>query len=399
MTDDVKYWVACSGGVDSVVLAHIFSEMNTSFGILHCNFQLRGKDSDDDEVFVKDLAEQLKVPFRCKKFDTSSYKAENNVNTQIAARELRYSWFDDIVSATGTKICLAHHKDDQIETFLLQLRRGGKIKGLSGMSTLNKNFVRPLLTYTKSELLNLALENDWKWREDFSNRTNHYKRNLYRNELLPLLSSDVLAHINQLVLSFQELRRYVENSRFGFINIYGALEVEVKDWKMYPSWVKQFLISNQNLGKFPVHEIDKLCDSESGASFKDGFFSVWKWKDSLVFYQKGSHKMKLKIDLRDRETVDLKEDRLVVDASKVIGSLRLRKVDKGDMITPLGKSSNKSISRFLKDKTVPVYLREEILILTDDSNKVLAVPNLEIDNYVKVGDKTGKVYIISTFVQ
>ena len=395
MAQNVKYWIACSGGVDSVVLVHLFSILKKSFGILHCNFQLRGEDSDKDEDFVKSLAKDLNVPILCKRFDTSLYRAKNKVNTQLAARELRYTWFSDIITETTAKICLAHHKDDQIETFLLQLRRGGKVKGLSGMPLVKNDFIRPLLNFTKSELVELAKKNSWKWREDISNQSNDYKRNLYRNGLLPNLKAEDLSSIQKLVGNFQELLDHFKNWDLGFLNEYGALEFEVERWVKYPYWLKQYVISNNNLGKFPVHEIDKLCNSESGASFQHEHSSVWKWRNKLAFYEKDTLKFKIKFNIVKNRSIEFAKDSLYLDASKVDGVLRLREQLIEDRITPLGTVKSKTISRYLKDKNVPPYVRKEIYILTDDSNSVLGVHNLGIEDNYKIEKNTKYVYAVS----
>jgi len=395
MIDKVKYWVACSGGVDSIVLAHLFSEMGLPFGILHCNFQLRDRESDADEEFVKSIANKLNVPIRVKKFDTSAYKSAKNINTQLAARELRYQWFDEVYNVTGGEICLAHHKDDQIETFLLQLRRGAKIKGLGAMPRQIKTYIRPLLKYSKSDLIDLAINKGWKWREDLSNRSNDYKRNLYRNELLPKLNDETLSIIEELVVCFQELRHYVDDFELGTYNNYGALEFKIEDWKSYPVWLRQFIISENNLGKFPVSEIDKLSDSNNGASFQDERYSVWKWKGRLVFYEQGSFKVKSKIERIKNENIAFKKGALYLDASKVNGEIQLRDWGKELSFVPLGLKCKKTISRFLKDKAVPKYVRKDIPVLFDGAGTLLAVYHLSIDDRFQIDEGTQEVYSIS----
>src|SRR5690554_317929 len=130
MKERPKYWVACSGGVDSVVLLQLMIAQQKEIGILHCNFHLRAESSNEDETFVRNLAAELNVPIRVKEFNTIAYGQDNRINTQLAARELRYAWFDEIIKNENVIVLLAHHYDDQMETFFLQLRRGAKIKGL-----------------------------------------------------------------------------------------------------------------------------------------------------------------------------------------------------------------------------------------------------------------------------
>ncbi len=395
MTVKVKYWVACSGGVDSIVLVHLFSEMGLPFGILHCNFQLREDESNEDEKFVKSIADELNIPIRIKKFDTSYYKSEKRMNTQLAARQLRYQWFDEVYNETGAKICLGHHKDDQIETFLLQLRRGAKIKGLGAMPLHINNYVRPLLKYAKSDLIDLAVKNRWSWREDLSNRSNDYKRNLYRNEMLPKLGRESLSSIEELVYDFQDMRGCVDGFKLGTYNRFSALEFEIKEWKSYPLWLKQFIISENNLSKFPVSEIDKLCNSTNGASFRDDHYSVWRWKEKLVFYEEGKFQVEAKIDHVKSENLTFMKGMLYLDADKVKEGVYFADLDKELSFVPLGLKSEKTVMRFLKDKGVPKYIRKEIPVLVDGEGKLLGVYDLAIDDRFQISDETQDVYAVS----
>lgn len=180
--------LAVSGGIDSIVMCDLFSKISQKFAIAHCNFQLRGQDSEEDEVFVRKLAEDYQVPFFSKRFDTLKYAQKEKISTQMAARDLRYQWFDKLLIANQmTKLATAHHQNDVLETVLLNLTRGTGIAGLHGILPQNKHIIRPLLFLTKEEVLEYAQEHQLKWREDISNQSNKYKRNSIRNEVIPLL--------------------------------------------------------------------------------------------------------------------------------------------------------------------------------------------------------------------
>lgn len=391
MSTKVKYWVACSGGVDSVALVHLFHELKKSFGILHCNFQLREEESERDEAFVTTLSEQLNVPLRVKRFDTEKYKEENNVNTQLAARDLRYDWFREVIAREKVHVCLAHHKDDQIETFLLQLRRGGKIKGLSAMPYSKNGFLRPLLKYSKSDLITICRKYNWKWREDASNSSNDYKRNFYRNELIPLLEKKIIRDIDSLVDDFQILLSVLDRLKWGVQNDYRATEFFEETWAQYPAWIKQYIISSHKLGKFPVQEIDKLIEASTGAHFTSGENSVWKVKDKIAFVPAVKTSMRLQTEVILRENNEFEKGKLYIDADKVKGEIVLRSWKEGEKFQPLGMKGKKKISNYLKDRGIPFYARNNAQVLVDESDKVLGVAGMIVDERYSVSSETKKV--------
>ncbi|HUM53380.1 MAG TPA: tRNA lysidine(34) synthetase TilS, partial [Chitinophagales bacterium] len=180
--------VACSGGVDSMVLIDVLMKLNYKISIAHCNFQLRGKESNEDEQFIQQFATQNNTPFHVIKFDTKAYKQNNDVSTQMAARELRYEWFEKIRKENQYHfIATAHHLDDQLETILLNITKGTGIKGLTGMQSKNGFVVRPFLEISKQEILDYAIENKITFREDSSNSSDDYQRNLIRHQIVPQL--------------------------------------------------------------------------------------------------------------------------------------------------------------------------------------------------------------------
>ncbi len=394
MTERVEYWIACSGGADSVALVHLMKEAGKSFGVLHCDFQLRGEDSDKDRDFVRNLADELKIPYREKKFDTLKYKKKNKQNTQQAARELRYEWFEEIARETNALICLGHHKDDQIETFLLQLKRGGKVNGLSTMPQFRECFVRPLLSYTKEELVQLCKVNNWAWREDKSNRSNQYKRNLYRNALIPLLKKNDLSCIYELTDHFKELRGRLEHLKLFSPNKYGAHEILIDNWSKLPKWIKHLLNSELSSGVFPLKEIEKLCNSKNGASFNSEGLTIVKDRDKIVFFD----------DLIDQDVKSIKklsvndglthQKGIYVDVAKIAGELKVRSWNKDDRIKPLGMKGTKFVSKFLKDQSVPSYARKLHKIVVDQNETVVAIVGGWINDNVALNVNTSEAYYI-----
>ncbi|RPG33110.1 MAG: tRNA lysidine(34) synthetase TilS, partial [Muricauda sp. TMED12] len=183
-----KLLLACSGGVDSVVLAYFCVAVDLDIVLAHCNFSLRGEESDDDEDFVRELAIQLGVEVFIKSFDTRQYAETHRGSVQMAARELRYQWFDELLKTKGYDYILtAHHADDSLETFLINLSRGTGIDGLSGIPEVNEQVVRPLLPFSQEEILGYANSENIKWREDSSNESTKYLRNKIRHQIVPIL--------------------------------------------------------------------------------------------------------------------------------------------------------------------------------------------------------------------
>ena len=185
---DKKLLVAISGGIDSVALTTLLSKLGFAISLAHCNFNLRGKESDLDEEFVKKLGEKLNARVHTKQFKTKEIAQENKQSTQITARNLRYHWFSELVEQNSFDYVLtAHHADDNIETFLINLTRGTGLDGLTGIPQINGNIVRPLLPFSQKEISTFIKETAIEWREDKSNATTKYIRNKIRHQVIPSL--------------------------------------------------------------------------------------------------------------------------------------------------------------------------------------------------------------------
>lgn len=183
--------VACSGGSDSMVLIDILLKLNFKIAIAHCNFQLRGNESIEDEKFIQHFAKLNNIPFYVIHFDTKNYKQNNAVSTQMAARTLRYEWFEKIRKENNYhSIATAHHLDDQLETILLNITKGTGVKGLTGMLPKTGFVIRPLLEITKQQVLDYVTENNIAYREDSSNASDDYQRNLLRHQVVPQLQKN-----------------------------------------------------------------------------------------------------------------------------------------------------------------------------------------------------------------
>jgi tRNA(Ile)-lysidine synthase len=189
LKEDSSVLLAVSGGIDSVVMVDLFHRAKVNFAIAHCNFQLRGKESDNDEKFVEQLAKKYSVTFFSTKFDTKKFGKTNKLSIQEAARKLRYEWFEEICKKHNIdSIATAHHLNDSIETFFINLVRGTGIEGLKGIPIKNGRIIRPLIIFTRKKIEAYAKKKKLKFREDSSNKEDVYLRNKIRHQLIPLLN-------------------------------------------------------------------------------------------------------------------------------------------------------------------------------------------------------------------
>ncbi len=400
-TAHVKYWVACSGGVDSVVLTHLMYQSNQSFGLLHMNFQLRGKQSDEDEQFVVKLAEQLTVPVLVERIDVNKYKeAHPKTNTQLAARNLRYEWFNDIIRKSGATIALGHHQDDQIETFFQQLERGAGFVGLSSMPIWREGYVRPLLKYSKDDLRKLAINNGWHWREDATNSTSVYQRNWYRNIFLKetIKSHEQRANLLSLIQDLQKLRRWNESwLTLFFQELSKSNTIPWELWNNLPLLLQQHLLHHFNVSPLHLSRITKLKKGIKGTHILVGKWEIWNEGDYFIFIEKNSrqgNQISFKVDEVAIEKWKLDPNKLSIDKNKIKGSLSFRKWKAGDRFRPLGmKNGSKLISDYLIDRKVPAHLKSDVQIVVDDE-KVVGVIGFAPSELAKVDQGTESVLVI-----
>lgn len=389
MKQSPTYWLACSGGLDSVVLAHVLAQKKISFGLLHCNFQLREQDSDKDEVFVKELAQTLHIPIRIKTFKTFLYMKEKRINLELAARELRYDWFTQLIEKEDKIILLAHHIDDQIETFLMQLARGGKIKGLSGMPIYRNGYLRPLLNYTKKELRAIALKNGWNWREDKSNLNTKFKRNLYRHEIIPYLITNKfpIHKIPVLTKEFQILLHFFQKQII-------QKTISKKEWTSWSIWYRTYVLQHFQLGAISEKEVTKLLEGERGKKIIHKNGQIWNEGVNLFITQneRNTKSYTLKTNYISKENMDLNNtDKLYVDAHKIEGEFTIRKWRKGDVFQPLGMKGQKSIAKFLRDKKIPSHQKHTIYVLTHPQAGIIGVFGFTIGENYKIDTTTNRV--------
>jgi tRNA(Ile)-lysidine synthase len=227
---DKKIILACSGGLDSVVLAHLLKQLDFNFCLAHCNFNLRGDESDGDAAFVASLATLLQVPFYEEAFDTKAFAKDHTISTQMAARELRYEWFEQLRKQIKFDlIATAHHADDVLETVLINLSRGTGIRGLTGIPEETETLIRPLLPFSRDEVLRFAKKAEFFWREDSSNAATDYLRNELRHRVIPpykKASKNVLKGVRNTITHLQASEQLVADY---MVLLYNLLVTETVD--------------------------------------------------------------------------------------------------------------------------------------------------------------------------
>ena len=418
-----KILLAVSGGVDSVVLCKLLHQAKIKFAIAHCNFTLRGEESDEDELFVEELAELYNVAFHSISFDTNSFAKKNKLSVQVAARELRYKWFEEIKTQFNfTLIATAHHQDDSIETFFINLLRGSGIRGLHGILPKQGDIIRPLLFVNKVEIETFAKKNKLKFRRDSSNNTDKYLRNKIRHKLIPLLNTINPSANKNIADTIENLReveaiylKSIEKKKLKIVEEKnGLVKINIKELeKLKPlsAYLFEYLYPLGFNSKMIDDIIDSL-NSESGKQFFSGTHRLIKDRKYLIIstnekiidskninisvsqkeIKVGSNKIVFKKMLHSKK-VDLKvsKDIAQIDFEKLKFPLQLRKWEHGDTFHPIGMKGKKKLSDFFIDQKFSLIEKENSMVLISD-NKIVWVVGHRIDDRFKITDKTKQIY-------
>ncbi|MDH5365574.1 MAG: tRNA lysidine(34) synthetase TilS [Cyclobacteriaceae bacterium] len=415
-----KVLLAVSGGIDSVVLSHFFHQTSFNFGIAHCNFQLRGKESDDDETFVKLLAKKLNKPFFCKHFNTNKYANERGISTQMAARDLRYSWFSDLLKSEGySKIATAHHLNDSIETTLFNFSKGTGISGVRGIMPISNVLIRPLLSISRLQIEQFAKEQNIEWREDSSNKKDKYARNHIRLTVIPELKKINESLESTSISTFERLRdvenifkNEVEKFRNEFVkkennlttitigrasNIIGfrtILHEILKDFGFNFNQTKEIIKRKNESGKFflsPIYQLnidrDKFIISENKEIDPNIEFEINRGDKSITFPY--GH---LDFDWDKLRPASFSRDNNIayLDVDKLKFPLKLRKWKTGDFFQPLGMKHKKKLSDFMIDRKIPLNLKEQVMVI-ESADKIVWVVGHQPDDRFKLTDHTSEI--------
>jgi tRNA(Ile)-lysidine synthase len=431
--------LAVSGGIDSVVLCELCHRSGLDFMLAHANFQLRGEESDKDEIFVRALGKKYGKETAVKKFDTHTYSTDKKVSIQVAARELRYSWFYELttpqesgiktVQAPPVYILTAHHMDDNIETILMNFFKGSGIAGLRGMLPKQDKIVRPLLFAAKEDLQYFALTEGLQWAEDSSNQSDRYSRNYFRHEVIPLIRKiypEAISNLSGNIARFRDIeilyREAVDIHKKKLIEIRGdEIHIPVlKLKKIAPlSSIIFEIIKPFNFTSLQAEQAVSLLDSETGKYIQSATHRVIKnraWliiapnqpvnpgiilieSDQLEVDYPGGRLQFSKLSVEAGQNLDMagEENKCFLDAEKIIYPLILRRWSKGDYFYPLGIRKKKKIARFLIDNKLSKTEKEKIWVMETDK-KIIWVLGLRIDDRFKVLHSTKRVLKIEMWV-
>ena len=411
-----KLIIAVSGGVDSIVLFHLCLKLKLNFFVAHCNFKLREKESDLDEKFVRDLAIKHNIKFYTKSFNTKKKSNNDNKSIQMVARELRYSWFEELSKELNVKhILTAHHLDDSLETFLINLSRGSGIDGLLGIPKINHTVYRPLLIFKKDEILSYAKKNKISWREDSSNRKQDYLRNKIRLEVLPKLKEinpNLLDNFSKSIDRLQQSKSIIKDKIDDFIKnvsftrgekIYFEIN-KIKKVTNIDAYLYE-LLKRYNFTQWD--DIRDLLDSQSGKQIISKTHKLLKDREHLILVKNSEVENKTALINKSSKEVAVslgkiklsiakkisKEDSDVIylDSAKLNFPLKVRNLLSGDYFYPFGMNGKKKVSKYLKDKKISIYDKDKVLILETSKNKIIWVVGMRLDDRFSVTDNTKEI--------
>ncbi len=414
--------ITVSGGVDSVVMCDLFYKAGLSFGIAHCNFKLRGAESDEDKIFVAGLAGKYKVPFYGKSFNTKPYAEKKGISIQMAARDLRYEWLKRLAAEKKYDfIATAHHLDDSIETFFINLLRGTGIAGLQGVPVKQGNIIRPLLFANKEMIRKYVEENKLTWREDSSNLTDKYLRNNIRHHLIPSLKKlnagfekTITKELSYFKDAGEIFKKFVDEKRKEIMRKEGKnILLSIKKLKDsgHTETLLHELLRAYDFTPETTELIAKRMFTTAGKKFLSPSYRLIKDRDFFILSPHASREKEKEYSLKKDQNEfkceglhlkimplngnlsilkDKNSSTAYLDHSKLKFPLKIRKWVPGDFFHPLGMKGKKKLSDFFIDRKISIHEKESCYIL-ESGGDIVWVIGQRIDDRYKVERSTKKI--------
>jgi tRNA(Ile)-lysidine synthase len=396
--------VAVSGGLDSMTLAYLMNKHGFPFAIAHVNFGLRGKESDGDEKFVADFAKEIDVPFYLKKISAGDFEETGENSTQVAARKIRYTFFEELAKQNGfLHIAVGHHSDDAIETALLNFARGTGLAGLKGIAPRNGKIIRPLLEFTRKELETYATEHNIAWREDSSNDTDAYSRNKFRRHILPWLAAEIPQGYGGFRASFRKIAEAEsllkiaidEWSKKNCRESEGATRLLLDD-PSAPVYLR-FYLQQFGFGEGHLSSLDSLLYGKGGEQLISTTHKLMRDRDVLVLTTLSETGTSNILLIKEEDFNGLIPDgtvEAVIDAKKVTQPLRLRRWKAGDEMIPFGMKGHRKVSDILNDLKLPAHMKEKATVVVA-GDELVWIPGYRIADRFRIDENTSRVIRLS----
>lgn len=416
--------LAVSGGIDSVVMAHLFREADYNCAIAHCNFQLRGKDSESDEAFVRLLGASLEMPVYVKRFDVEETVKEEGISVQMAARELRYTWFEELLNDYSYDlVATAHNENDSVETFFINLSRGTGIRGLTGISPVNGKIIRPLLFATRKDIIAYAEQKQFKFREDASNLDTKYRRNKIRHDVIPVMEQINPGFTETMSLNMERLTEvfgiYKHAVKLAREELFeeGSSRITIDIGKLSSlsprrTWFYE-LFSPFGFTRSQCEGIEQIMDAKPGRRSISTTHQLFKDRDSLILIQSTQESFEryyldgpdngsslpfpMDVEVIDRDELEkIPSDPNIacLDHDEIQFPLTIRHWLHGDYFYPLGMNQMKKLSDFFVDNKISVPEKESTWILAS-GKKIVWIMGHRIDHRFRITEKTTKVLLLS----
>ena len=411
--------VALSGGADSVALLHTLHELKYKCKALHCNFHLRGEESDRDQKFAENLCSELGIEIHVKHFDTNEYASQKHISIEMAARELRYDWFEQCVSENyGKVVAVAHHEDDNVETFIINLTRGSGINGLKGMKIKNGNIVRPLLNIPRADILSYLESIGQEYVTDSTNLQNEYTRNKIRLDIIPLFEKinpsfkKSIAETAQRLSEAAQIYDYSIKKSIENVLYDNKIDIEKLKKEISAKTVLFEILYPKGFNQTQINNIYNTIDGQPGKKFFSSEYELIKDRTHLIINKINDKENKEEFILNDNiklpiGTINISEktkdndfkisrDKKIacIDKDKINGCLRIRKWENGDKFQPIGMKGKKNISDFLTDIKKNITEKNNTYLLTDDHN-IIWVIGERLDDRYKITDNTKRILTIA----